>query len=210
MIKKASGQPLISRLRVIHLYEADYNLLLKLLWSRRLTLFFFRQWAGGERPQELLFTAQKNCIKTSVIINQHSSTALNINWLKLLVGRQKQFFQDNRDITYVKQNWLLNLNEYMNTCQITCKSQHFWLPKVKRKYDDVKVEAAYRYANITFELKRINSSKIYFKALTLSDVCNATKVSVNYSGPTRVNQIKSCLADDDITNRRLQLTGILC
>ena len=37
MIEKDKGNPNINRLRVIHLYEADYNLLLKLLWSRRLT-----------------------------------------------------------------------------------------------------------------------------------------------------------------------------
>ena len=37
MIKKVPGKPLLSKLRVIHLYEADYNLLLKLLWTRRLS-----------------------------------------------------------------------------------------------------------------------------------------------------------------------------
>ena len=37
MIEKDAGKPFIHRLRVIHIYEADYNLLLKLLWSRRLT-----------------------------------------------------------------------------------------------------------------------------------------------------------------------------
>ena len=37
MIEKLPGQPLITKLRVIHLYEADYNLILKLLWTRRLT-----------------------------------------------------------------------------------------------------------------------------------------------------------------------------
>ena len=29
--------PILTKLRVIHLYEADYNLILKLLWTRRLT-----------------------------------------------------------------------------------------------------------------------------------------------------------------------------
>ena len=37
MIEKIPGRPLVSKLRVIHLYEADYNLLLKLMWSRQLT-----------------------------------------------------------------------------------------------------------------------------------------------------------------------------
>jgi hypothetical protein len=36
MIKKVPGSPKINKLRVIHLYEADYNLFLKILWARRL------------------------------------------------------------------------------------------------------------------------------------------------------------------------------
>ena len=37
MLEKEPGNPLVHRLRVIHIYEADYNLLLKLLWARKLT-----------------------------------------------------------------------------------------------------------------------------------------------------------------------------
>ena len=37
MIEKEPGNPLLHRLRVIHIYEADYNLLLKILWARKLT-----------------------------------------------------------------------------------------------------------------------------------------------------------------------------
>jgi hypothetical protein len=36
MIEKQPGVPRINKLRVIHLYEADYNLLLKMLWGRKL------------------------------------------------------------------------------------------------------------------------------------------------------------------------------
>ena len=36
MIEKIPGCPKINKLRVIHLYEADYNLVLKILWARRL------------------------------------------------------------------------------------------------------------------------------------------------------------------------------
>jgi hypothetical protein len=36
MINKIPGCPRINKLRVIHLFEADYNLLLKIIWARRL------------------------------------------------------------------------------------------------------------------------------------------------------------------------------
>ncbi len=35
-LQKDPGKPNIKRLRVIHLYEANYNLFLKLLWAQRL------------------------------------------------------------------------------------------------------------------------------------------------------------------------------
>ena len=36
MIKKSAGCSKLNKLRVIHLYEADYNLLLKILWAKKL------------------------------------------------------------------------------------------------------------------------------------------------------------------------------
>lgn len=40
MLEKIPGSPKIHKLRVIHIYEADYNLMLKILWARQLV------WAG--------------------------------------------------------------------------------------------------------------------------------------------------------------------
>jgi hypothetical protein len=36
MIEKSPGCPKINKLRVIHLYEADYNIILKIIWARKL------------------------------------------------------------------------------------------------------------------------------------------------------------------------------
>jgi hypothetical protein len=36
MIEKIPGCPRINKLRVIHLFQADYNLPLKIIWARRL------------------------------------------------------------------------------------------------------------------------------------------------------------------------------
>jgi hypothetical protein len=55
MIEKILGYPRINILRVIHLFEADYNLILKIIWARRLV--WNAQYAGklnegqsGSRP----------------------------------------------------------------------------------------------------------------------------------------------------------------
>jgi hypothetical protein len=34
IIEKIKGNPRIDKLRVIHLYEADYNIILKIIWAR--------------------------------------------------------------------------------------------------------------------------------------------------------------------------------
>jgi hypothetical protein len=36
MIEKIPGCPKINKLRVIHLYEADYNIILKIIWAQKL------------------------------------------------------------------------------------------------------------------------------------------------------------------------------
>lgn len=55
MIEKQPGCPRINKLRVIHLYEADYNLLLKIIWARRLVwhvhdLNKLNEGQAGSRP----------------------------------------------------------------------------------------------------------------------------------------------------------------
>jgi hypothetical protein len=46
MIEKDKGQPFLTRLRIIHLFEADYNLFLKILFGKRLV-------SNGEKSQAL-------------------------------------------------------------------------------------------------------------------------------------------------------------
>ena len=55
MIEKEPGNPRIHRLRVIHLYEADYNLILGIFWSRKLVPLaeeqrLFNPSCYGSRP----------------------------------------------------------------------------------------------------------------------------------------------------------------
>jgi hypothetical protein len=55
MIEKQPGCPRINKLRVIHLFEADYNLLLKIIWARRLVwnahdLGKINEGQAGSRP----------------------------------------------------------------------------------------------------------------------------------------------------------------
>jgi hypothetical protein len=48
MIEKIPGRPLISKLRVIHLLEADLNLTLGIIWSRRLMVHGEKLGAFGD------------------------------------------------------------------------------------------------------------------------------------------------------------------
>jgi hypothetical protein len=44
LIEKEEGMPYLTRLRVIHLFEADYNLFIKIIYGRRMV-------QNGERKQ---------------------------------------------------------------------------------------------------------------------------------------------------------------
>jgi predicted RNase H-like HicB family nuclease len=68
MLEKIPGRPLTNKLRVIHLLESDFNLMIGILWGRRLVRHgennqVFHDGQGGSRPdrrtQELLI--QKHC-----------------------------------------------------------------------------------------------------------------------------------------------------
>jgi hypothetical protein len=55
MIEKDPGNPQIEHLRVIHLYEADYNLCLKLLWGKQMVYQgednnYFGEQQHGSQP----------------------------------------------------------------------------------------------------------------------------------------------------------------
>jgi Reverse transcriptase (RNA-dependent DNA polymerase) len=55
MIEKIPGCPRLDKLRVIHLFEADYNLVLKVLWGKRLvenadSMDLLHQGQSGSRP----------------------------------------------------------------------------------------------------------------------------------------------------------------
>lgn len=55
MLEKTPGSPKIHKLRVIHVYEADYNLMLKILWARQLvwkshSQHMLHRGQSGSRP----------------------------------------------------------------------------------------------------------------------------------------------------------------
>jgi hypothetical protein len=47
-LEKDPGRPSLNRLRVIHLFEADYNLFLKIIWAKRLVAQGERNGQSGE------------------------------------------------------------------------------------------------------------------------------------------------------------------
>jgi hypothetical protein len=62
LIEKDEGMPLLTRLRVIHLFEADYNLFLKILYGRRMVKNGERNNAmndqqHGARPRRMTIDA---------------------------------------------------------------------------------------------------------------------------------------------------------
>ena len=97
---------------------------------------------------------------------------ININWFQLTSGWSTQVFQDQQPILYIPNHWLTNLQEFMQICNITASSPKFWCPKISRSNDKLLMDEAGRYTSNIKHLKWINNWRLYFQALTLSDICD--------------------------------------
>ena len=99
---------------------------------------------------------------------------ININWLKLIVGRSTQIIADKYKPSYVTDNWLLNAQLYMQECHISIRSAQFWQPSMARRNDKFIMEAASVGTYNMKELRIINNWRIYFNAIRLSDLTDGS------------------------------------
>ena len=60
----------------------------------------------------------------------------------------------------------------MGLCNLSFTSRTFWVPKNKRQNDVIIMEAAHSYTEKINVLRCINNWRIYFQAITLSDICD--------------------------------------
>ena len=97
---------------------------------------------------------------------------MKINWLQLISGKASQILMDTSPITYIKDNWIMNLQEYMHETYLTLKSTLFWVPKLMRQNDEFLMEAAARGQYTVKETQIINNWRIYFQAIRVSDICD--------------------------------------
>ncbi len=83
-IEKDKGSPKLHRLRIIHIYEADYNLLLKLLWSRKLIRhaehhILLGNEQFGSRPCKSSLDVVLRKALTYVVTNQEKSELITFD-----------------------------------------------------------------------------------------------------------------------------------
>jgi hypothetical protein len=104
MIEKEPGNPRIHRLRVIHLYEADYNLLLGIFWAQKLVpqgekLGLFHENCYGSQPGrsatgpvtlDELQLSISNLSRTNQIIFHNDANSCYDSWLaECILGMRK-------------------------------------------------------------------------------------------------------------------------
>jgi hypothetical protein len=66
MIEKIPGKPLLNKLRVIHLFEADFNLCLRILWGQRL----MRQAESRKALGDQQFGSRKGKSSEEVVLHK--------------------------------------------------------------------------------------------------------------------------------------------
>ena len=110
MIEKIPGKPLLSKLRIIHLLESDFNLMIGILWGRRLVYLaedknLFDDGQSGSRPG-------KRC--QDLLLQKDTTLAI---WR---MSRTDGIFFDNDAKSC--------FDRIVMTCASLC-SQHFGMPK---------------------------------------------------------------------------------
>jgi hypothetical protein len=64
-----------------------------------------------------------------------SSICMNINWLQMHSGINAPVLERKRCLDYVQDNWSIEIQKFLNTCDATLKIICLWIPELSRHND---------------------------------------------------------------------------
>jgi hypothetical protein len=117
----------------------------------------------------------------SVIANCRNQTALgrafiiNINQLQLLSGLQTPILESTQHISYIDNNWLLHLRDFIIEIGGRLELPNLWQPELQRENDVFLMEKFIKLNLTPNELRLVNNWRLYFKVNCLSDICDASE-----------------------------------
>lgn len=109
-------------------------------------------------------------IRAKTVLGQ--SFTNNLNYIQLIAGIEEPIFESREDISYLEDNWILHLRDYLLEINGSLQIDDLWLPK-KLRDNDVNLMKAFKNLQLTkSELRLINNWRIYFQVNYLSEICN--------------------------------------
>jgi hypothetical protein len=140
------------------------------------------EMGGVEIPH--LYTEMMGMKLESIISHIRAGTVLgrsfiiNINNLQLCSGIEHPIFSCRDDISYLNNNWLLHLRDYLIEINGTLDIKNIWKPIKQRENDIILMNEFKSLGFSKSELKLINYWRIFFQVSTLAELCTPDGSSI--------------------------------
>jgi ribonuclease HI len=149
-------------------YEANFP---------RAVIFGPKKYGGVEMSQLYSYS---QCQKVECLLtNVNNKTTLgrdittDLKWLQLHSGRSTQVLSDDKNISYIPDNWFLGIKSFLNKFNSRIEINDLWVPKLLRRHDKNIMDELEKMDLPTGKRNIVNNWRIFFQVLTLSDMTTA-------------------------------------
>jgi hypothetical protein len=134
-----------------------------------------------------LYTEQCTAKINTMMLHIRANTTLgrimrlNLMWTQLYSGMGIPIFESIDKLTYVTDNWFVQIRDFLISIQGTISINNLWTPKIERIGDSILMELFKNSGLPPASLQLVNNWRIHFQVITLSDICNAAGTYLSLS-----------------------------
>ena len=97
---------------------------------------------------------------------------ININTIQLISGSLLPILENNCNLNYLDDNWIMHLRTLIFEINALVKIENIWRPKIQRENDVCLMNMFRSKTNLTLrQLTLVNYWRIYYQVIMLSDIC---------------------------------------
>lgn len=118
-------------------------------------------------------------IRANTILGQ--SFKINLNYIQLIAGISTPIFESNADLSYIDDNWILHLRDYLIQINGQLALKDIWKSTKPRENDINLMEKFLTLGYTTKEIRLINNWQRFFKVNYLSEIYSSDGVKIQQS-----------------------------
>ena len=125
---------------------------------------------------------------------------ININTIQLISGSYLPILENNCNLNYLDDNWIMHLRTFVFEINASVKIENIWRPMLQKENDICLMDIFCTHTNFTSrQLTLVNYWRIYYQVIFLSDICepgDENKVQVCFTKENANMDLKmqqSCL-----------------